>query len=126
MDQDFGSAFYNRGNTHYELGRLNAALADYDRAIQIDDKDICAYHNRGITYHQLGMFDEALADFTYVLHLDPNYAEAYYRRHLTYLQRGQLDDERAARMDMDRYRRLTQSMARNHNHHHDAAVSSCV
>jgi lipoprotein NlpI len=54
------------------------------------------------------MFDEAIADFTYVLHLDPNYAEAYFNRHLTYLQRGAPGDDRLARRDMDRYRRLQQ------------------
>ena len=76
--------------------------------VRLDPDDPGTYHNRGIAYKQLGMFDEAIADFTYVLHLDPNYAEAYFNRHLTYLQRGAPGDDRLARRDMDRYRRLLQ------------------
>jgi len=40
--------YYNRGNhKYYKLGDYQGALADYNKAIQIDPKDAAAYYNRG-------------------------------------------------------------------------------
>ena len=40
------AAYYNRGNTKGVLGQHEEAIADYDKALQIDPQLAAAYYNR--------------------------------------------------------------------------------
>ncbi|MGD1701691.1 tetratricopeptide repeat protein [Dapis sp. BLCC M229] len=44
-------------------GDYEKAIADYDRAIQLDPEFVYAYLNRGLTYNDRGEYEKALADF---------------------------------------------------------------
>lgn len=51
-----GVAYYNRGTAYASAGRLEEAISDFDRAIQVAPNHPCiadAYYNRGRTLYQL-------------------------------------------------------------------------
>ena len=53
------------------MGRYDEALADLNRAIELDPDDAGAFGRRGETYIALGNYDEALADLNRAIELDP-------------------------------------------------------
>ena len=60
----------NRGIILNRNGNLNAALADFEEALDIDSTLAEAYLNRGNSYFLAGHFDDALADYQRALDLD--------------------------------------------------------
>jgi tetratricopeptide (TPR) repeat protein len=54
--------FRERGIFAYRSGNLDGAIAEFDRAIQLDPKFSAAYIDRGIVLYRLQKFDQAFAD----------------------------------------------------------------
>lgn len=74
----------NRGNCHFQLGNLDAALADYERAINVEQERTGHNHsrrlayihyNRGYAYQHSGQFSDAVADYKTTLVLDSDYPD---------------------------------------------------
>jgi len=79
------SVFYNnRGIIYKEQKKWELALADYNKAIQINPNDAEAYNNRGIIYEEQKKWELALADYNKAIQINPNDAEAYYNRGIIY------------------------------------------
>ncbi len=74
-EQYFGQAF-----ECHEAGDLQAALQNYDLAIQVNPQFAEAYNNRGIVRGQLGQRDWSLADYDSAIRLNPTFAKAFYNR----------------------------------------------
>ena len=74
------AAYYNRGNTQGALNRHEEAIADYDKALQIDPQLAAAHYNRGNAQGALNRHEEAIADYDKALQIDPRHAAAYYNR----------------------------------------------
>jgi tetratricopeptide (TPR) repeat protein/uncharacterized protein (DUF362 family) len=53
-------AHIGKGNVHAKMGEFNESLIEYDKAIQINDKNIIAWNNKGIAYARLGKNDLAM------------------------------------------------------------------
>jgi tetratricopeptide (TPR) repeat protein len=70
---------------------LDKALADLNRALELDPKDAWAYSHRGLVYSHQHQYQRALADSNRAIALDPNYANAYGRRGSTYIDLGDLE-----------------------------------
>ena len=62
----------NRGNAKDELKQYSEAIADYDKAIELDPNFAAAYTNRGTAKAQLKQYSEAIADYDKAIELDPN------------------------------------------------------
>jgi eukaryotic-like serine/threonine-protein kinase len=82
--QDPGAAvaYDIRANLHWNKTYGFAheeALADLDRAIQLDPNLVGAYNSRGAVLMHVGLLDDALRDFNRALRLDPFNAFAAYR-----------------------------------------------
>ena len=73
----------NRGNAKAELKRYSEAIADYDKAIELDPNFALAYMNRGKAKAELKQYSEAIADYDKAIELDPNFALAYTNRGVT-------------------------------------------
>ena len=56
------------------------ALADYNKAIELDPDDAIVYNNRGLLYKAQKKEDLALADFNKAIELNPKYVTAYTNR----------------------------------------------
>jgi Tfp pilus assembly protein PilF len=64
------------------LGKMEEALASYDRALQVRPDYAEALYNRGTALSLLGRFEEALASYDRALKVRPDYAEALRNRGL--------------------------------------------
>ena len=68
------------GNAKFGQGNLRGAIADYDRAIELNPNYAEAYFLRGVAKVMLGDHDGAIADYDQAIELNPNYAEACFSR----------------------------------------------
>ena len=62
------------------MGQHEAALADYDKAIDLKPDYADAYSNRGVAKAALGQHDNALDDYDRAIDLKPDDADAYNNR----------------------------------------------
>ncbi|NEQ40612.1 MAG: 1-deoxy-D-xylulose-5-phosphate reductoisomerase [Okeania sp. SIO3I5] len=72
--------FYQRGLAKYEQQDYQSALAEFDRAIDIDPNHIDAYIHRGDVKDKLEDYEGAIADYNQVINRDSTHPKAYYRR----------------------------------------------
>ncbi len=86
--QGVSMAYNNRGKVLIDMGRLDEAIADFDRAVAMNPFFHKAYYNRGFVFDKMGRFDEAIADFDKAIASNPSFREAYYNRGLTYNKTG--------------------------------------
>ena len=72
--------FAGRGSAYMQLGRLDDARADFNRAIDLDPGYARAFHLRGLVEEKRGNDEQALLDFTRAIELEPEYGAAYHSR----------------------------------------------
>lgn len=84
-------------------GDYKGALENFNKAIELDPRNVEAYNNRGVVLGILGDHVRAISDFNRAIDLNPNDSEAYKSRGVSklYLQQkesGCLDLAKAERM----------------------------
>jgi len=84
-------AYNNRGLALKNMGRLQEAIEDLNRAIALNPEYTLAYNNRGVILKKAGMFREAIEDFDKAIDLDPSYSKAYNNRGSAYGKIGRFD-----------------------------------
>jgi tetratricopeptide (TPR) repeat protein len=110
----------NRGAAYHRRGDLAAAIADYDKAIELDDKLAVAWYDRGLALIQqrqekaprlaarptgpsAGVAEPAIADLSRAIALDPKNADAYFNRGVAQYERSAMS---AALADFDKVLQL--------------------
>ena len=93
--RELAGLYMNRGVELKQKGRLDAAIADYDRSIAIYPNDPFAYNNRANARRDKGNLDGAIADYTAAIGLDADYAAAYTNRGRIHEMRKDLERARA-------------------------------
>ena len=86
--------YKNRGSAHQRSGRLDQALLDFNKVIELEPnnpENADAYSNRASVYGTKGLLDKALLDCNRAIELGPNFAEAYNNRAIIYKQKGDFD-----------------------------------
>jgi tetratricopeptide (TPR) repeat protein len=83
-------AYNFRGLAYVDKGQYSLALADYNLAIERDQKFAEALNNRAILYFTIGQYNNALKDYNQAVNLKPQFADAYYNRGMLYLEIHQL------------------------------------
>ena len=81
-------ACYNRGISRCHEEDYEAAISDFDQALQLNPNLADAYYNRGLAYTKLGQYQEAIEDYTEALEINPNWADAYNNRGNAYYKLG--------------------------------------
>jgi len=65
-------AYVNRAAAHIALKDYDRALADTNKALQLDGNHTTAFVNRAYLYERLGERDRAIADYRRALQIDAN------------------------------------------------------
>jgi tetratricopeptide (TPR) repeat protein/S1-C subfamily serine protease len=116
-----GSVVYNnRGNAKYDSGNKQAAIIDYDRAIQINLNYAFSYYNRGNAKYDLGNKQAAIIDYDRAIQINPNYVDAYINRGIT---KYDLGNKQAAIIDYDRAIQINPNLANSYYNRANAKYS---
>jgi tetratricopeptide (TPR) repeat protein len=83
--------YYNRAHAKSDKGDYDGAIADLNRAIELDPKYASAYNNRGLAKQGKGDLDGAIADWTRAIELNPKLVPAYYNRAHAKSDKGDYD-----------------------------------
>lgn len=83
--------YKNRGKEKLQLEDFIGAIADYNKAIEIDPQDANAYYNRGVAKICLGDYSGAITDCNTTIEIDPKFGDAYLTRGSAKIQLGQKD-----------------------------------
>ena len=89
---EFFDALHLLALAQSELGRNNAALDNYDRAIALKPDDAQALYNRGNTLQKLGRFEQALESYQRALAVGPDFAEAFNNRGVALQKLGRSEE----------------------------------
>jgi len=83
-------AYNQRGMAYYEIGRLDLAKLDFDRAITLNPSYYDASNNLGMTLYKMGDLDDAMREFDRTIALNASSKEAYNNRGMIFNDKGQL------------------------------------
>jgi lipoprotein NlpI len=83
-----------RGRMHEALRQHEAAVADFDKCLELDSKFAEAYNHRGSEQFIRGKIAESLADFDRFLALRPQERPGHWKRGITLYYAGKFDEGR--------------------------------
>ena len=86
FSDDFNSRSYYLRNMNF-----TQAMANYNKALEINPNLAEAYNNRGFCYYNQGHSTQAISDYNKALEINPNLAEAYYNRSRVYFALREYD-----------------------------------
>lgn len=92
IDPGYADAYRLRGDLYFNDGDYEAALVDYDQAIELGMVDIATVNQRGRTFYALGMYADALDDFDWLVEEDSNNAVYYNNRGAAYMGLGDFEN----------------------------------
>jgi len=87
-----------RGSALGAGGNPNAAVADFERILEIDPYNASAIFNLGLAYKETKKYDRAEAMFSQLIAIDPKFPNAFFERAFC---RGRLGLFKEARDDLD-------------------------
>ncbi|RLE29177.1 hypothetical protein DRJ27_05000, partial [Candidatus Acetothermia bacterium] len=80
------------GIVYSELGRYEDAIAEYERAIELDPKDALPHNGLGNVDDELGRHEDAIAEYERAIELDPKYAAPHNGLGNVYYELGRHDE----------------------------------
>jgi tetratricopeptide (TPR) repeat protein len=95
QEPDIRHAYVNRGIAFMDTGRLEQALADFNRAISMNATDHLALYNRGLLFAKLNLVAQAISDYNAAILAKPSYYEVYNNRGILYERLGRFNEAMA-------------------------------
>jgi tetratricopeptide (TPR) repeat protein len=92
---DAKGTFFVKGQELLNSKDYDAAIEQFNKVIEIDEKYVQAYYFRGSCYSALKKNDEAIKDFSKAIELDPDNRGAYVSRSSAYKAMGKLPQSKA-------------------------------
>ena len=89
-------ALFVQGQTKYNADHYHEAIADWDKAVEINTQLFYAYHKRGDAKFALGNYEAAIADYDKVININDGVFNIYFDRGLA---KSKLGDNKAAIAD---------------------------
>ena len=77
-----------RGTAYLRKGQYDAAIGEYNKALEINPRSAVVYYNRSVAYTSKGQYDKAVTDCRSALQLNPSDANSYYSRGVSYWHLG--------------------------------------
>jgi tetratricopeptide (TPR) repeat protein/beta-lactamase regulating signal transducer with metallopeptidase domain len=88
-----GSAEYiSQGVSFLKQGKVEDAITQFNRAIDLDPGKAVAYAARGSAYFRLEKLDNAISDYNRAIEINPDLEVAYQGRGSVYYRQGQFDN----------------------------------
>lgn len=88
----FDYAYYqNKANAFFVKGDYNAAVLNYNKALELNPKDTVTYLSRGLTYYNTKFYDLAVNDFTKAIELAPKDSMSFFKRGDSYERMGNVE-----------------------------------
>jgi len=84
-------AYSVRGEVYYFMDKYKKALADFNKALELDPLNPFYMLSRGYLYLTLGDYEKAIFDFSGVIVTNPEYYYAYELRAIAYYYRDEYD-----------------------------------
>jgi RNA polymerase sigma factor (sigma-70 family) len=84
-------AYLRRGRVFLSRGVYDEAIAEFNRALQLNPQAAPAYFSRGRAYKLKGNYEQAAADYTQAIQLNPAAVAAYVNRGQIYNTEGDFD-----------------------------------
>jgi tetratricopeptide (TPR) repeat protein len=81
----------DQGVAYLDRQRYDEAIAEFNKAIEIDPSFADAYYNRGIANSKKGNLDQAISDYTKAIQINPKDSDFYYNRGLAYHKKNDFD-----------------------------------
>ena len=86
------AVFYNnRGIDYRNEGKLDLAIKDFDKAIELNPEFAEAYNNLGNAYDDKGDFDKAIVNFNTAIKFKSDFVEVYVNRGVAYGKRDEFN-----------------------------------
>jgi tetratricopeptide (TPR) repeat protein len=85
------SQLLESGKKKQEKGSVEAAIKDYSKAIEMDQKNPEAYYLRGNAWFDLESFQNAVDDYSKLLAIQPDYKDAWFNRGNAYYELGKFE-----------------------------------
>jgi protein O-mannosyl-transferase len=85
-------AHYNLGLALDHKGRVDEAIAQYQKALEINADNAEVHNNLGMDLMEKGKADEAIAHFQEALQIKPDFAEAHFNLGNTLREKGRMDE----------------------------------
>ncbi len=74
------TAYLNRGKAYEDQGNYQLAIADWTKAVAIDQRNRKAYYNLGNAQLRVGDYTGAIQNYTQAVKVDPGFKEAFNNR----------------------------------------------
>ncbi len=91
-------ALVNKGAKYWVKGMYKEAIAEFDKALQINPNLAEAYNDRGNVYADMGNLDQAISDYSNAIEINPR-ARYYYNRGRVY---GDKENFKLALLDFNK------------------------
>jgi tetratricopeptide (TPR) repeat protein len=85
----------NLGVVLFQTGRVDQAIAHYQKALEINPNYAEAHYNLGDAFVQKGQFDEAIIHYQKSLEIDPYHADTHLNMGNAFFRKGQFDEAMA-------------------------------
>lgn len=85
------NAYFNRGNSYFQLSDFNKALSDFDQTILLDSLYFKAYNNKGLVLSVQYKDTAAIEMYNKAIKLFPDYSDAVLNRGISYYNLGNTD-----------------------------------
>ena len=92
--------YFNEGNSALKHRDYQAAIWNYQKAINLDSETPNFHYNLGLTYYEIGNFKESIDSFRRVEILVPSQSDTYYNLALAY---NKISESRMADFYYNRY-----------------------
>jgi TolB-like protein/DNA-binding winged helix-turn-helix (wHTH) protein/Flp pilus assembly protein TadD len=95
LNPSYADAHRLHAEVLWQTGRLNEAIAETKRNLELDPISLGNNVDLGVEYFLARQYDQVISQERKVLELDPNYIEAYYFRDITCLKKSMLEEGKA-------------------------------
>lgn len=99
-NQHTADSHLKEGNTFLAQNELSAAIAAYQRALELAPNFVEAHYNCGVAYHQQGHLKLAVQSYNQALQLYPHLAEAYFNLASAYSDLNRFDESETAYIEV--------------------------